>query len=281
VKVSEIIPRKDTSKRDFLHTLIFISLIMLLLLPLRTVSSHQPSYAHASTEQLRCYQLGVTTHYDNLTSSYHGILELALNSTGFRTYQGNLIWNLTWDDGNTWSTSSTFYTYDWNRSYHFAGLELYTGWWIHPGVQIGDQVRIDGDAPATNNFLRTAPFIVTDLISLQIQDRFYLCWQLYYASNQPQYETFYYEFHSGILVSASSSLLVGNQPSHQVSVTLLSASPPVPTVQLLLHYWINYQSLIFAFLGATLLTLLVYYLIENLNPHHRNRYSTMKSKQNA
>ena len=244
-------------------------------LPVESTLSINTDSEYAAQDQVRYYRLAVTTRYQNLTSSYHGVLELALNATSFRTYEGRLAWNLTWDEGRTWSTDSVKQTYACNRSYQFAGLLLYTGWWIHPGIQLGDQIRIDGDAPATNSLLRTTPFTVTDLVSIQVQEAYYHCWQLSYTSSQPQYETYYYESHTGILLSATSLLYQGQIPVHEVNLYLLSASPQLPTLHLFLHYWTNHHPLILALTGATLVTLLVYYLIHYFNtpttyPNHRH-----------
>ena len=248
-----------------------LGLILLLVffwsfLPVGSTLSLNSDSASTSQDQVRSYHLAVTTRYQNLTSSYQGVLELALNTTGFRTQEGRLTWNLTWDEGRTWSTDSVMQTYAWNRSYQFAGLLLYTGWWIHPGIQLGDQIRIDGDAPATNSLLRTAPFTVTDLVSIQVQEAYYHCWQLSYASSQPQYETYYYESHTGILLRATSLLYEGQILIHEVNLYLLTSSPPLPTIHLFLHYWTNHYPLVLALTGATLVTLLVYHLIHYFNP---------------
>ena len=168
-----------------------------------------------------------------------------------------------------------------NRSYQFAGVLQYTGWWINPNIQLGDTVRIDGDAPATNNLLRATPFTVTDLISRQIHEHYFLCSQLSYESGQPQYETYLYEFHTGILLRAVSVILDGNKPAFEVNLEIVSASPPLPTIHLLLHYWINYHSLILAFIGATLVVFFINYLIQNLLPQHQKLGKAVESKQNA
>ncbi len=252
-----------------------------LLIPFGSFLSNQPNYEQTYFEQVRNYRLEVTTRYNNLTSAYQGILELNLNTTGFRSYIGHLTWNLTWDDGKTWSFNTASHLYAWNRSYQFAGLLLYTGWWIHPNIQVGDQIQIDGDEPATNNLLRTAPFIVTDLVSLKIRDNYYLCWQLSYSSSQSQFESYYYEFHSGVLIRATSILQDGNQPVHEIFIELVSAEPTLPTIHLLFHYWINYQSLILALIGATLLTLIFNYLLRHLLSLSRYHRQTSQPRQNA
>ncbi|MFX1508724.1 MAG: hypothetical protein ACFFBR_00320 [Promethearchaeota archaeon] len=263
--------RLRPKRKSQLLSILFISLLVLIstLLPIAVSDSIETNNKQMSQNQIRNYHLVVKSCYGNLSNSYRGIVELVLNSTDDHYYLGSLTWNLTWDEGTTWTTNYASYTYSWNRSYVFAGLTLYTAWWILPGPQLGDQIRIDGDAPATNNFLRIAPFTVTDLVSLYVKEAPCLCWQLTYFSNQPQYEIYYYEFHTGILISATSILVENSQPVHEVYLALSSSYPAFPQIHILFHYWINYQSFIIAFLGATLVTLLLYYLIQHLLPTHR------------
>jgi hypothetical protein len=220
-------------------------------------------FAQPTHEQLRIYQIAGTTHLNNLTHSYYGYLELALNTTDGSTYQGNLTWHLTWDDGISWVSDSAEYTYTENRSYQFEGILLYTGLWINPGISIGDRIYIDGDPPSTYNFLRSSPFTVTDLISYEIQSGCYLCWQLSYSSSEPQYETYYFEVQTGVLISATSRLFEGTQLIHEVKAELVSAYPHPPSINPLLHYWFANYSQILALIGATLVTILVRYLLSN------------------
>ncbi|MFX1564809.1 MAG: hypothetical protein ACFFCH_02340 [Promethearchaeota archaeon] len=270
-------------RKSPLLSFLFISLLVSVstFLPITAADSVETNSKPMSPNQVRNYHLMVVSRYDNLSSSYWGVVELILNSTATHFYLGSLTWNLTWDEGTTWTTNYASYTYSLNRSYQFAGLTLYTAWWVLPGLQLGDQIRIDGDAPVTNNFLRTAPFTVTDLVSLHINEAYYLCWQLTYFSNQLQSETYYYEFHTGILISATSLLFGGSRPVHEAHLWLSSSSPSLPQIHILFHYWINYQSIILAFLGATLVTVLFYYLIQYFLPTHRKPPISAPMSQNA
>jgi hypothetical protein len=267
------VKRLSPNSKSQLLSFLFVSLLVSVsvFLPIAVTAPLETNNSSVSQNQTRSYHLLVISHFDNLSRSFWGIVNIVLNSTAINSFLGSITWNLTWDDGTTWITNFASYTYSWNRSYEFAGLTLFTAWWIHPGLQLGDQIRIDGDAPATNNFLRTTPFTVTDLVSLSINEAHYLCWQLTYSSNQPQHETYYYEFHTGALISATSLMFEGSRPVHEAHLTLFSSSPPLPQIHLLFHYWINYQSFILAFVGATLVTLLFYYLIQHLLPTPRKR----------
>ncbi|MHA2405987.1 MAG: hypothetical protein ACXACH_04465 [Candidatus Hermodarchaeia archaeon] len=237
----------------------------LLFLSFGTLISKHSSQAQPNPEQVRIYQLTGTSRVNNLTSSYYGYLQLVLNVTGDHTYRGNLTWHLTWNDGISWQSDSADYTYAENRSYQFSGILLYSGLWITPNLEIGDQIYIDGDPPSTYNFLHTDPFTVTDLVSLEISSGWFLCWQLSYTSSEPQYDTYYFEVHTGILISANLLLLEGNQPIHEVDVELTSASPNPPSINPFIHYWVTYYSQILALIGATMITFFIRYLLRHFH----------------
>ena len=239
-------------------------ILSLLFLSMGTVISQDSSHAQSIHEQVRIYQLTGTTCLNNLTNSYFGYLQLVLNVTSDHVYHGNLTWHLTWDGGTSWQSDSADYTYAENRSYHFSGVLLYTGMWINPGPQIGDQIYIDGDPPTTYSFLHTDPFTVTDLVSIETQSGWFLCWQLSYTLSDLQYETYYFEVQTGILISATLLLLEENQPIHEVNIELTSASPHPPTINPLLDYWITFYSQILAILGATIVTLFARYLLRHV-----------------
>jgi len=217
--------------------------------------------------QTLTYQLQVQSSYDNVSRSFYGTQQLTLETTHNFSLEGQLSWNLTWDNGNTWYTENASYLYSTNRTYQYAGITCYTAWWINPAVQIGDQISIDGDVPATNNFLRLTPFIVTDLFSLEVNHQHFLCWQLSYDSPKYQHETYYYEYHTGILLSATSVQLEANQPVHEIWLELQSSDQPLPSIPPLLHFLTNYNSTLIAFFGATIITLFVYYLFSRIRPH--------------
>ena len=231
-------------------------------------------------EQTRIYHLNVSTYHDNISSTYHGYLELKLAAINSELYQGNLTWFLTWDNGLSWTTSSLALSYSGNRSYQFVGLLLYTAWWVPHGLQLGDEVRIDGDPPSTNHLLRTTPFIVTDLVSIQVHSNYYLCWQLSYESTSAHHETFHYEFHTGILINAQSILIEEGQPIHEVYVELTSSYPSLPTLHPLLHYWTSYYSMILALVGATIVTLVANFILRHLS-HSPQKLQVVTMEQNA
>lgn len=265
-----------TTKRQSRTKRVQIALFFILLIQMVICSNlTQAHLTQYSSTQSRLYWLHVKTTHDELVTSYYGFQQLTLNRTSSSSFHGLVTWNLTWDDGNSWFQNNATYTYATNRTYEYAGLSCYTGWWINPAVVIGEKIRIDGDSPATNYFLRTAPFIVTDLISCEIQGQFYLCWQLTYLTQTGQQEAYYYEYHTGTLVKATS---ISHEMDHhliEVVVELRAATPPIPTEHILFHFWINYNSLIFALLGATLVTLCIHNLL------HRFLLRTTKSGSNA
>ncbi len=255
------------------HFQTILTLILILVFIQGQALSNQTANAinnHSSEIQIRIYQLEVTTRYENLTSVYSGIQQLTLNSTGPLTYQGLLQWNLTWDNGLTWQSYNSSFTYEWNRTYEYAGLSCYTAWWISPVVQPGDQIHIDGDVPVTNTFLRTSPFIVKDLVSFEVNQQYYLCWQLVYTSDR-QYETFYYEFYTGMLIYAISILSQGSTTIFEAQIQLQSATPPPPSIHFLLHFWTNYNHIILALIGATATSFLIYHLLRKLREHKENQ----------
>ncbi len=231
--------------------------------------------------QTRTYQIYVTSSNDNLSISYFGREQLTLNSTDAFSYLGYLSWNLTWDNGHTWYADNTNYTYSPNRTYNYSGVICYTAWWINPSTQLGEQIRIDGDLPATNNFLRIAPFTVTDLISIEVANQYVNCWQLSYLSGNRQHELYYYEYHTGILVRAVSLLRDSTQYVHEIYLELLTATPSLPSNSPILHYWTNYNSIILSLIGATLVALFFYYFLQRYRPRHPNRPPPSHSEHNA
>jgi hypothetical protein len=274
--------KKSISKKRELpisQYILRIGLILsLLLLSFGTLIPKHLSQAQSDHEQVRIYHITGTSRVNNLTSSYYGYLQLVLNLTGDHTYRGNLTWHLTWNGGISWQSDSADYIYAENRSYHFSGILLHTGLWIIPDIEIGDQIYIDGDPPSTYTFLHTGPFTVTDLVSLEIRSGWFLCWQLSYTSSEPQYETYYFEVHTGILISANLLLLEGNQPIHEVDVELTSASPNPPIINPFIHYWVTYYSQILALIGATMVTLFIRYLLRHLHssPLHTSKQRSLE-----
>jgi len=253
--------------RSFLKVISGLVIILgLLFLASGNHSLSQGLFNQQVDTQARTYQLQVHSSYDNITRSFYGTQQLTLKISNSSSIQGHLLWNLTWDNGKTWYAENASYIYFINRTYQYAGLTCYTAWWIHPAVQIGDQIQIDGDVPATNNFLRLAPFIVTDLLSLEVNQQHYLCWQLTYNSPNYQHETYYYEYHTGILLSATSVQFEAHQPVHEVWLELQTADQLPPPISPLLHFWTNYNSTLIAFIGATTVTLLGYYLLQRIRP---------------
>ncbi|MFX0079962.1 MAG: hypothetical protein ACFE8O_12050, partial [Candidatus Hermodarchaeota archaeon] len=199
--------QKSSQKRTLGFLKVISVLVIILSLLLLASDNHSLTQSHFTQPfdvQTRTYQLQVHSTYDNINRSYYGTQQLTLQTINSSSIQGQLSWNLTWDNGNTWYAENASYIYFTNRTYHYAGITCYTAWWINLAVQIGDQIPIDGDVPATNNFLRLTPFIVTDLLSLEVNQQHFLCWQLSYTSPNYQHEIYYYEYHTGILLSATS-----------------------------------------------------------------------------
>jgi len=219
-----------------------------------------------TAEGTRLYRVRVTSIHENLTSSYYGTQSVSLNATDSFGYEAVLSWNITFNDGQTWIFNSVQVSYDWNRTYTYGGMDWYTAWWIHPNVQLGSKVRIDGDVPATNNHPRTQPFTVTDLLSIDLNLKYYLCWQLIFTTSQ-QREQFYYDFYTGLLLKATSIVEDSGQPVHEINLTLESAFPSLPTLHILHHFWITYDSILIALIGASLTTLFVFYLIRRLREY--------------
>jgi hypothetical protein len=204
--------------------------------------------------------------HQNLTSSYYGTQSVSLNATTSFGYQAMLSWNVTFDEGQTWTFNSVQVSYDWNRTYHYGGTDWCTAWWIHPNVQLGSRVRIDGDVPATNNHPRIRPFTVTDLLSIDLNLKYYLCWQLAYTTSQ-QKEHFYYDYYTGLLLKATSIVEDAGQPVHEIDLTLQSAFPSLLTHHILYHFWITYDSAFIALIGASLIASFVFFLLRRLREY--------------
>lgn len=254
--------------------ILFLTIIFPLLLLARPTAA-----TLLSAEGTRLYQVRVTSLYQNLTSSYYGTQSVSLNATESLGYRAVLSWNITFDDGQTWTFNSVQVSYDWNRTYHYAGMDCYTAWWIHPNIQLGSQVRIDGDAPATNNNLRAEPFTVSDLLSIELDFKYYLCWQLTFTTNQQQ-EHFYYDYYTGLLLEATSIVQDAGQPVHKIDLSLQSASPSLPTLHIVHHFWITYDSVLIALIGASLTALFVFFIIQRLREFrfHSSLTSNLKHK---
>lgn len=265
-QLTHSITRSTLRTQNLLFVVLFLFLV---LIPTYCGLSHS-QFRQGTANQSRLYWLQARTIHGEDISSYYGFQQLTLNETSSFILQGQINWNLTWDDGKTWFSNNATFAYGLDRTYEYAGLRCYTGWWIDPTVALGDQIRIDGDPPATNNFLHTAQFTVTDLVSWELHQQYYLCWQLTYLTSTGQHEIYHYEYHTGVLVMATSVLQVASHPVHEVHVELRSSNPSIPTIHPVLHFWVNYNSFIFAFLGATLVTLFMHYTLQ------RARSSSLK-----
>ncbi len=246
--------------------LVLVFFFCLIIMISRSLSSALTLYNQPLDNQTLTYQLEAHTSYDNVNRSFYGTQQLTLNTIDNYSILGQLSWNLTWDNGITWNFENTTYIYSMNRTYQYAGLTCYTAWWIHPTIQIGDKIPIDGDVPATNNFLRLTPFTVTDLLSHKVNHQYFLCWQLSYDSPNNQHETYYYEYQTGILLSATSVRFEANQPVHEIWLELQTAEQPPPPIPPTLHFWTNYNTTLIAFLGATVVSFFVYYLLQRIRP---------------
>ena len=255
----------NTSRTLFVKLVPILVLISLILV-FPSLSPASSTSSLLSTEGSRLYRVQVTSIHQNLTSSYYDTQNVRLNATASFGYHALLSWNVTFDEGQTWIANSVQVSYDWNRTYNYGGNDWYTAWWIHPNVQLGSRVRIDGDVPATNNHLRICPFTVTDLLSIELNLKYYLCWQLTYSTSH-QKEHFYYEYYTGLLLKATSILEDAGQPVHEIDLALQSAFPSLPSHHVLYHFWIMYDSAFIALIGASLITSCVFFLIRRLREY--------------
>jgi hypothetical protein len=266
------VKQTSISQRNTRHPFLWLTPLILLSSLTSNIQLAQTNTNPSITTQIRTYKLNVSSSNANLSTSYYGRVQIILNSTESSSYLGLLSWNLTWDNGRTWYADCTTQTYSSNRTYTFAGINCSTAWWINPAIQLGDQIPIDGDLPATNNFLRIAPFTVTDLISVDVNYQTLLCWQLSYTSGNRQHEIYYYEYHTGALVQAKSLLEDSSHYTLVMYLELQTATPPLPSNSPILHYWVNYNSLFFSFIGATFVALLFYLLLRLRLRHHSRIY---------
>ncbi|MDO8056176.1 MAG: hypothetical protein Q6361_04885, partial [Candidatus Hermodarchaeota archaeon] len=84
----------SNTSRTLLLKLIPFAIIMFLMLIFPSLSPARPaSAALLSAEGTRLYRVGVTSMYQNLTSSYYGTQSVSLNATESLGYQAVLSWN--------------------------------------------------------------------------------------------------------------------------------------------------------------------------------------------
>lgn len=217
-------------------------LLLFFVISLSTSATQSAACDHSPTQSSleHIYSVDVSSSYGNVTTHFAGIQILRLQSLDLDTLTGCVTWNLSWDEGETWLAVNVTYAYDANRTYRNQDVTLFTAWWIDPAVQLGDQIPIHGDPPATDYFLRGGPFVVTDVVSLSLDARRYTCWLLTYQTQGGQQERFYYERWTGLLIAAYSSQTNPPVQSRQMRLELQTATPPLPSEDLLTHLWLTF-----------------------------------------
>lgn len=218
----------------------------------------------------RIYSLDISTQYDNTTNHIFGVQIAALTLQNMDTILGYISWNITWDEGITWNYFNVTQTYGTNRTYMIAGVPLFTSWWIDPSVGLGDSVYIDGDAPATDQLLRSTPFQVTDLVSYTTSSQSYICWLLSYNTISGQRESFFYERTTGTLVAAQSVSSNQDATYHEIRIELRTTSPLLPQADPLSHLWFSYGSLAISLALATIFAVSAYLLLKHARQRSMN-----------
>jgi len=226
---------------------LFLLLFFIISLSTSATQSAACDYSPTRSNLEHTYSVDVSSSYGNVTTHFAGVQTLKLQSLDLDTLTGCVTWNLSWDEGETWLAANVTYTYDANRIYRNQDVALFTAWWIDPAVQLGTRIPIHGDPPATDYFLRSGPFVVTDLVSLSLGAGRYTCWLLTYETQSGQQERFYYERRTGLLIAAYSSQTSPTVQSREMQLELQTATPPLPPEDLLTHLWLTF--------GPTLLSL--------------------------
>jgi hypothetical protein len=252
-------------------------LFILLLSPLGVTQGKSVTDRYNMT---RIYSLDISTCYDNTTTDILGTQVVTFTSQDVTTILGYISWNLTWDEGITWSYTNITQIYGTNRTYQIAGVPLFTAWWIDPSIDLGYNVKIDGDAPATDQLLRSTPFQVTDLVSYTIDNQCFICWLLRYETVSGQQESFYYERMTGVLVAAQSILTNQDSTSHEIFVELKATSSSLPQADIFANLWFSYGTLVVSIVLATISTLGAYLLLKHVSQRSVDqRYRLESSKR--
>ena len=258
-------------------------LLLFLVVYLSTSATQSVACGHSPTQSSleHIYRVDVSASYGNVTTHFAGVQILRLQSLGPDTLTGCVTWNLSWDEGETWLAVNVTYTYDANRTYRNQDVTLFTGWWIDPTVRLGDRMSIHGDPPATDYFLRGGPFVVTDVVSLSLDAGRYTCWLLTYETQGGQQERFYYERWTGLLIAAYSSQTNSPVQSRQMRLELQTATPPLPSEDLLTHLWLTFGSTLLSLGIAVLAATSTYRVLHRLREHRIKDWLGKEPEHNA
>jgi hypothetical protein len=192
---------------------------------------------------------------------------------------GRVTYRYTWDEGESWTTIEEEYTYSEDRTYLYLTETLYTGWWIDTLLQEGSLVYIDGDMPATNQFSRTGPFIVHEMLGITVGGTEYICWRLTYNSPaNGQSEAFYYETRTGILVAAYADLYQPNLEKH-MTIEIQPTENPLPKADPLTLLWVSYGSVTLSIAASSVATLGAFYLLRVTRRRRTKRFTQLLEKR--
>jgi hypothetical protein len=258
-------------------------LLLFFIISLSTSATQSAACAYSPTQSSleHIYSVDVSSSYGNLTTHFAGFQMLRLQTRDLGTLIGCVTWNLSWDAGETWLAVNVTYAYDANRTYRNQNVTLFTAWWIDPAVQLGDRIPIHGDPPATDYFLRGGPFVVTDVVSLSLAAGRYTCWLLIYETQGGQQERFYYERWTGLLIAAYSSQTNPPVQSRQMRLELQTATPPLPSEDLLTHLWLTFGSTLLSLGIAALAATSTYRVLHRLREHRLNEWLGKEPEHNA
>lgn len=258
-------------------------LLLFLVVSLSTSATQSAACDHSPTQSSleHIYRVDVRSDYGNVTTHFAGIQILRLQSLDLDTFTGCVVWNLSWDEGVTWLAVNVTYTYDANRTYRNQDVALFTAWWIDPAVQLGDRISIHGDPPATDYFLRGDPFVVADVVSLSLDASRYTCWLLTYDTQGGQQERFYYERWTGLLIAAYSSQTNLPVQSRQMRLELQTATPPLPSEDLLTHLWLTFGPALLSLGIAALAATSTYRVLRRLREHRLKEWLDREPEHNA
>jgi hypothetical protein len=259
------------------HVLIWSTILLLLFV----VPPH-PAIANSQTAawDITCeYAFSGTRISNTSTIHYQGQQRITLLSLDHQSIRGDVSWNISMDGGLSWNSFTETYTFNPNRTYQHETQETYTAWWIDTAVKVGDSIPIDGDFPVTNHLARSMPFLVTDLLSLNLGASHYTCWWLKNDDPVGVHESFYYELGTGLLVAAYSEVSNG-LVEYQVQMELQSTNPALPRESLFTHLLLTYGSLVFPLVLASLASLGAYLLLRTLRRRRITNLFSPNSRRN-
>ena len=192
---------------------------------------------------------------------------------------GLVYYRYSWDEGQSWTTIEEEYLYSEDRTYLYFTELLYTGWWVETSLQEGGLIHIDGDMPATNQFSRTGPFTVREMLGITVGGTEYICWRLTYESQENgQSESFYYETRTGILIAAYSSL---DQPTLEkhMSIEIQPNENALPKADPFTLLWISYGSIALSLTVSSIVTLSAFYVLSVARRRRTKRFTQLLEKR--